>query len=1209
MPVENPEERTVEVLSLPEKVDEELLYLYFENKRSGGGPLVSVEKRGHRAILVFEDAQAAANVLSKGHHILHNVELILRKAAPKDRCRLLLRGIQPRTIDDMVELYVENMMGLDGTDYTLYPSPGRDVILIHLSQPLSKDFQSLSARISGRALDGAKVTLEQIEQPDSILVENLHPGTTPDLLNLYFESTRAGNQRVKEVTMLSEDTAKVSFVSYESVDTVLGLQHKLEGVELVVKPYFDFLQPKESVTSQTAVTESQDMTEQNSEGLCQMETSSSTVDIVKPCPASQTAPEPLAACETVMEAQTADTDKLSSQIPITDPLKLALFQLGPISQNIKKTHPDFTLQIKCDGVQIEGTGRQAFEQIKQTILEFVDSMVETNFTLEPEKAKLLARKDVKERLQLIINQTESPTIYSVSDCKVVVTSLSQNSANQACNFLKTQLCHFSIPVDVEYEGMLYCKEWTEFLQALGFTSVKVSEHSRNIDVVTLKGMEMEKQTAIMEFLSTPIERETVISMEPGLLKYIQIHRHQLLADMNQVSILPLEEEDMCGLKIHGHAVACQMAEEVLQDVVSSICTRTITVNAPGVARFLNETECKSILNEMESKFQVYISTKHVPWEPLPHQDIFDAAWEMISHQNFQKVSMDGELKSDSVTTDHNGAPDNGNIYNFSNLSYIFAISNNLYNSVGLLEEAKRIVSAIDEGLEESASSSDQGDDMDSFDLYRAEEPTSLTDQESDFVTPKDSLFSAGGNATSGLSLLNIGAQGFSSSLEEDAQLSLAIQYSMESSGWSLEDEEEQLKKALELSKKMVHGTEKPERGIKVSLQDAINAANTIQLVVFAGYSCDLIRVDIAFGKKVSQRQVEEKVEHRSVKNMSAYHRKCLELIKRKHAVEIQIEGTIITVSGFKDFVTGGVWDVKLLLEKISNSISDREILTTVKWLQHDQASSATVPYSPEATVFIENAWRMKLNKVDILLDNQPHIISFEKMQEHNIASGKSVKISRKLLDLEDLDEDVTEEEYSLLSNLPEASKVDEESDEFQNVVKNFYETIQEYHSKIRIIQVERLMNRLLYNQYKLKKASILLRATYPQVERTLYHGTSEKSVKEICIHGFNRSFCGRNATVYGQGVYFAVNSALSVQDQYSPPNADGHKFVFVSKVLTGDFTKGCHSMKTAPLKETGDIPLRYDSVTDDITKPSMFVIFNDTQAFPEYLITCQRIHR
>ena len=66
-------------------------------------------------------------------------------------------------------------------------------------------------------------------------------------------------------------------------------------------------------------------------------------------------------------------------------------------------------------------------------------------------------------------------------------------------------------------------------------------------------------------------------------------------------------------------MACQMAAEVLQSVVSSICTRTITINAPGVSRFLEDKECKSILKEMETKFQVYISPKHVPWEYLPHQ--------------------------------------------------------------------------------------------------------------------------------------------------------------------------------------------------------------------------------------------------------------------------------------------------------------------------------------------------------------------------------------------------------------------------------------------------------------------------------------------------------------------------------------------------------------------------------------------------------------
>lgn len=43
-----------------------------------------------------------------------------------------------------------------------------------------------------------------------------------------------------------------------------------------------------------------------------------------------------------------------------------------------------------------------------------------------------------------------------------------------------------------------------------------------------------------------------------------------------------------------------------------------------------------------------------------------------------------------------------------------------------------------------------------------------------------------------------------------------------------------------------------------------------------------------------------------------------------------------------------------------------------------------------------------------------------------------------------------------MANLPDTSKVDEDSDEFQDVVKNLYESIQEYHSKIRIIKVKKI---------------------------------------------------------------------------------------------------------------------------------------------------------
>lgn len=62
-----------------------------------------------------------------------------------------------------------------------------------------------------------------------------------------------------------------------------------------------------------------------------------------------------------------------------------------------------------------------------------------------------------------------------------------------------------------------------------------------------------------------------------------------------------------------------MAEEVIQGTLSSIYTKTITINAPGITRYLGEEECKKIMNEMERKFQVYIIIKQVPWEPLQDQ--------------------------------------------------------------------------------------------------------------------------------------------------------------------------------------------------------------------------------------------------------------------------------------------------------------------------------------------------------------------------------------------------------------------------------------------------------------------------------------------------------------------------------------------------------------------------------------------------------------
>ncbi|ROL54452.1 Poly [ADP-ribose] polymerase 14 [Anabarilius grahami] len=60
----------------------------------------------------------------------------------------------------------------------------------------------------------------------------------------------------------------------------------------------------------------------------------------------------------------------------------------------------------------------------------------------------------------------------------------------------------------------------------------------------------------------------------------------------------------------------------------------------------------------------------------------------------------------------------------------------------------------------------------------------------------------------------------------------------------------------------------------------------------------------------------------------------------------------------------------------------------------------------------------------------------------------------------------------------------------------------------------------------------------------------------------------------------------------------------VDLVLVGDFTQGKRGLPV-PLAKSSNCSDLYNSVTDNINNPNMFVIFNDVQAYPEYLITFQ----
>ena len=120
--------------------------------------------------------------------------------------------------------------------------------------------------------------------------------------------------------------------------------------------------------------------------------------------------------------------------------------------------------------------------------------------------------------------------------------------------------------------------------------------------------------------------------------------------------------------------------------------------------------------------------------------------------------------------------------------------------------------------------------------------------------------------------------------------------------------------------------------------------------------------------------------------------------------------------------------------------------------------------------------------------------------------------------------------------------------------------------------------------------------------RRLFHGTAKGAMPKINRNSFNRSYCGKNATVYGEGVYFAVGAApWSIRDTYSPPDDQGFKYMYLARVAVGEFCEGDSSMRVPPAQPgTGDL-LPYDATVDNVREPEMYVAYHDAQAYPEYL--------
>ncbi|XP_073701160.1 protein mono-ADP-ribosyltransferase PARP14-like [Garra rufa] len=171
------------------------------------------------------------------------------------------------------------------------------------------------------------------------------------------------------------------------------------------------------------------------------------------------------------------------------------------------------------------------------------------------------------------------------------------------------------------------------------------------------------------------------------------------------------------------------------------------------------------------------------------------------------------------------------------------------------------------------------------------------------------------------------------------------------------------------------------------------------------------------------------------------------------------------------------------------------------------------------------------------------------------------------------------------------------STEYNDVLKQFQATC----PNNKVLKIERIQNPGMWKNYQNNKSIMEKKNGHQNNEKRLFHGTSEQTISHIENSGFNRSYTGQNAEVYGNGTYFALKASYSSQSTYSVPNAQEHKHMYLCRVLTGDFTTGAQGLIVPPAKNVNCDP--YDTVVDNPIAPTIFVVFRDDNAYPEYLIT------
>jgi len=277
-----------------------------------------------------------------------------------------------------------------------------------------------------------------------------------------------------------------------------------------------------------------------------------------------------------------------------------------------------------------------------------------------------------------------------------------------------------------------------------------------------------------------------------------------------------------------------------------------------------------------------------------------------------------------------------------------------------------------------------------------------------------------------------------------------------------------------------------------------------------------------------------------------------------------------------------------------------------RWCRED---GQWVSYSQLYQTQIEDAFRKQKEVTFTALENgQTYCVDTSKLLQTNLNNG-SMRAIQRILKADVL-------APAPLLKIPKVNfqypcnwiQFDEDSRlQICSIVKTSAEYIQvsrQFHHSCcstgyTINTISRIQNIDRFNEYQLYRSELVKALGIDGInEKKLFHGTDHQAADGICNHGFDWRRCGKNGTLYGNGTYFACNSKYSAEG-YSKPNSSGECKMFLATVLVGRYSQGSAGLSVPPEG--------FHSLVDNVSSPTIFVVFERKQAYPEYLICFRKV--